>query len=269
MVTDDGDGYIVNGAWRWSSGCDHATWTFVGGPVIRTGRPVDFGSFLIPISDYNIVDDWFVVGLKGTGSKTLEVKDVFVPRHRFQSFKQMSDGTAPGSYLATNTAPVYKMPWGQCIPPPSPPRSWEWPTVPTTPTSNTRASGCGPPTRREGQDDPFARCGSPRRPATSTPRGASCPAPRRGYALLTAGQEVPLSLRARARRDQVAPASAPSRHRPALRSAGATALQTETALQRFWRDAHAGRVHAANDAERAYVMYGNQEFGLPLGDTMV
>ena len=52
-------------------------------------------------------------------------------------------------------------------------------------------------------------------------------------------------------------------------AAGATALQTETALQRFWRDAHAGRVHAANDAERAYVMFGNQEFGLPLGDTMV
>ena len=114
VVTDDGDGYIVNGAWRWSSGCDHATWTFVGGPVIKDGRPVDFGSFLIPISDYNIVDDWFVVGLKGTGSKTLEVKDVFVPRHRFQSFKQMSDGTAPG--LATNTAPVYKMPWGTMHP---------------------------------------------------------------------------------------------------------------------------------------------------------
>ena len=52
-------------------------------------------------------------------------------------------------------------------------------------------------------------------------------------------------------------------------AAGATALQTETALQRFWCDAHAGRVHAANDAERAYVMFGNQEFGLPLGDTMV
>ena len=52
-------------------------------------------------------------------------------------------------------------------------------------------------------------------------------------------------------------------------SAGATALNDDTPLHRFWRDAHAGRVHAANDAERAYVMYGNQEFGLPLGDTMV
>ena len=90
------------------------------------------------------------------------------------------------------------------------------------------------------------------------------------YALLTAGQEVPLSLRARARRDQVrASQRAISAIDRLFEAAGATALQTETALQRFWRDAHAGRVHAANDAERAYVMYGNQEFGLPLGDTMV
>ena len=34
-------------------------------------------------------------------------------------------------------------------------------------------------------------------------------------------------------------------------------------MQRFWRDAHAGRVHAANDPERAYLIFGNDEFGLP------
>ncbi|TVX89884.1 flavin-dependent monooxygenase, partial [Mycolicibacterium porcinum] len=40
-------------------------------------------------------------------------------------------------------------------------------------------------------------------------------------------------------------------------------------MQRFWRDAHAGRVHAANDPERAYLIFGNNEFGLPPADTMV
>ena len=79
-----------------------------------------------------------------------------------------------------------------------------------------------------------------------------------------------MELRAKARRDQV---RATQRSIAAIdrlfESAGATALGTDTALQRFWRDAHAGRVHAANDAERAYVMFGNQAFGLPLGDTMV
>ena len=42
-----------------------------------------------------------------------------------------------------------------------------------------------------------------------------------------------------------------------------------TPIQRFWRDAHAGRVHAANDPERAYQAFGNGEFGIPIGDTMV
>ena len=107
-------GYLVSGSWNWSSGCDHATWTFVGGPVIKDGKPVDFGSFLIPRSEYEIDDVWHVVGLRGTGSNTLKVKDVFVPRHRFLSYKSMNDRTAGG--LKTNTAPVYKMPWGTVHP---------------------------------------------------------------------------------------------------------------------------------------------------------
>src|ERR1700710_273490 len=89
----------------WSS-----TAAFLGGPVIKDGRPVDFGSFLIPRSEYRIDDVWHVVGLKGTGSNTVVVKDVFVPRHRFLSYQSMNDGTAGGS--ENNTTPVYKMPGG-------------------------------------------------------------------------------------------------------------------------------------------------------------
>ncbi len=107
-------GYLVSGAWQWSSGCDHATWAFLGGPVIKDGKPVDFGSFLIPRTDYRIDDVWNVVGLKATGSNTVVVKDVFVPRHRFLSYKAMNDGTAGG--YENNTAPVYKMPWGTMHP---------------------------------------------------------------------------------------------------------------------------------------------------------
>lgn len=52
-------------------------------------------------------------------------------------------------------------------------------------------------------------------------------------------------------------------------ASGATSLANSAPLQRFWRDAHAGRVHAANDPERAYLIFGNHEFGLPPADTMV
>ena len=44
-------------------------------------------------------------------------------------------------------------------------------------------------------------------------------------------------------------------------ASGGRALANGTYLQRAWRDAHAGRVHAANDPERALQMYGMAEFG--------
>jgi 3-hydroxy-9,10-secoandrosta-1,3,5(10)-triene-9,17-dione monooxygenase len=268
VVTDGG--YLVSGSWHWSSGCDHASWTFVGGPVIKDGRPVDFGSFLVPLGDYRIEDDWHVVGLKGTGSNTLVMKDVFVPRHRFTSFKAMSDLASPG--LQTNTAPVYKMPWGTIHP-----------TTISTPIvgmaygayaahvehqgKRVRAAYAG----EKAKDDPFAKV----RIAEAASDIDAAWGQLSGnlateYALLLDGEDIPLELRAKARRDQVrATQRAIAAIDRLFESAGATALGIDTPLQRFWRDAHAGRVHAANDAERAYVMFGNQEFGLPLGDTMV
>ena len=44
-------------------------------------------------------------------------------------------------------------------------------------------------------------------------------------------------------------------------ASGGRALAEGTYLQRAWRDAHAGRVHAANDPERALQMFGSLEFG--------
>ncbi|MBS7349644.1 MAG: acyl-CoA dehydrogenase family protein [Comamonas sp.] len=75
-------GYRLNGEWLTSSGCDHAAGgAFVGGRVEENGEVV-FRSFWIQRSDFEIVDDWYVVGLAGTGSKKLIIKDVFVPSYR-------------------------------------------------------------------------------------------------------------------------------------------------------------------------------------------
>ncbi len=263
-------GYKVNGAWAWSSGSDHATWVVVGGPVIKDGRPVDFGSFLIPREDYEIDDVWNVVGLRGTGSNTVVVKDVFVPRHRFLSFKAMSDLTAPG--LQQNTAPLYKMPWGTIHP-----------TTISTPIvgmaygaydahvehqgKRVRAAYAG----EKAKDDPFAKI----RIAEASSDIDAAWRQLSGnvadeYAHLLAGEDIPMELRLRARRDQVrATGRAIASIDLLFENSGATALANGTPIQRFWRDAHAGRVHAANDAERAYVMFGGAEFGLPLTDTMV
>ena len=44
-------------------------------------------------------------------------------------------------------------------------------------------------------------------------------------------------------------------------NSGGRALARRSPIQRFWRDAHAGRVHAINDPERALSMFGRGEFG--------
>jgi 3-hydroxy-9,10-secoandrosta-1,3,5(10)-triene-9,17-dione monooxygenase len=187
--------------------------------VIKDGRPVDFGSFLIPRSKYRIDDVWHVVGLRGTGSNTLVVKDVFVPRHRFLSYKAMNDHTAGG--LETNTAPVYKMPWGTVHP-----------TTISAPIvgmaygaydahvehqgKRVRAAFAG----EKAKDDPFTK-------VRIAEAASDIDAAWRQlignvsdeYALLAAGKEIPFELRARARRDQVrgarSPRSTGSSKRPA------------------------------------------------------
>ena len=58
-VTDVDGGFRFSGRWGWSSGCDHCTWVLLGG-VCPDGA---YRSFLIPRSDYQIVDTWQSMGL--------------------------------------------------------------------------------------------------------------------------------------------------------------------------------------------------------------
>jgi len=75
-------GYVLNGEWLTSSGCDHATGgAFLGGRVEENGE-INFRSFWVDAKDFEIVDDWYVVGLAGTGSKKLLIKELFVPGFR-------------------------------------------------------------------------------------------------------------------------------------------------------------------------------------------
>ena len=70
-------GFWLSGRWEFSSGCDAAGWVMVGAV-----SPEGHIWLLLPRSGYEIVDTWFVSGLKGTGSKDIIIKDAFVPKHR-------------------------------------------------------------------------------------------------------------------------------------------------------------------------------------------
>ena len=89
----DGGYMIENGWWPYCSGSLHATWGYFGFPLVNEkGETIDQGLMTVPLSQVEIVDDWHVVGLRGTGSNSVYMKDVFVPDHRVVSFTDAIHG---------------------------------------------------------------------------------------------------------------------------------------------------------------------------------
>ena len=80
-------GYRVDGTWKFCSGIDHAAFVVVGGMVALPGqeRP-DYRVCLVPAEQYRVApDSWRAFGLAGTGSKSVEIAEVFVPAARSHS----------------------------------------------------------------------------------------------------------------------------------------------------------------------------------------
>jgi 3-hydroxy-9,10-secoandrosta-1,3,5(10)-triene-9,17-dione monooxygenase len=79
-------GWRLKGRWPTSSGSDHGEWAFIGALEKNPqGMPVDRYALLVKREDYEIIDDWYTFGLSGTGSKSVLIKDAFVPDHRAHS----------------------------------------------------------------------------------------------------------------------------------------------------------------------------------------
>lgn len=104
-------GFRFSGRWGFSSGIDHCDWVFLGGLIFSEGQPPEYRTFLLPKSDFEVIDTWHTMGLKGTGSKDIVVKDVFVPEYRTHKASDGFMGTNPGR--DSFTADLYKLPFGQ------------------------------------------------------------------------------------------------------------------------------------------------------------
>ncbi|MFD5767383.1 3-hydroxy-9,10-secoandrosta-1,3,5(10)-triene-9,17-dione monooxygenase oxygenase subunit [Streptomyces sp. NPDC127049] len=263
-------GFRLSGRWHFSSGCDHARWALLGCLVTDAeGKPVDMRTFLVPRSDYRVDDVWDTVGLRGTGSNDIVVDDVFVPEHRALSFGPVTALDVPGHEI--NPEPVYRLPYAGVFT-----------TTIATPIVGI-AEGAydsyAEATRKRfrvsyGQqvaEDPFAQVRIAR--AASDIDAAWLQLTRNigaMYALAERGEELPMELRTRTRRDQVlATERAVAAIDLLMENAGGNAMRTGSgAVQRAWRDAHTGRGHAANDPERALVMYGQCALGIDIQDTM-
>jgi len=98
------DGFVLNGIWPFTSGCDHADWFLLDAEYTAEPGPRKTprsGLCLVPRADVRIdQDSWHVVGLRGTGSKTVSVDGAFVPTYRLRDSQALTvaplgDGRAP------------------------------------------------------------------------------------------------------------------------------------------------------------------------------
>jgi 3-hydroxy-9,10-secoandrosta-1,3,5(10)-triene-9,17-dione monooxygenase len=263
-VAVDG-GFQVSGRWSFSSGCDHASWVLLGQIVTDSaGTPTDFRTFLLPAADYAIDDVWDTVGLRGTGSNDIVVAGAFVPEYRSLSFTDVTKLACPGHEV--NGAPLYLLPYGSVF-------SYSITTPVIGMATGAYEAHLSYMRQRmrvaygqKAAQDPFAHV---RVAEAAADIDAAWLALERNMADLMgcarAGQPIPTDLRLRVRRDQVRGTGQAIRAVDAMfENSGGRALKSGTPIQRFWRDAHAGRVHAINDPERALSMFGGGELGLPV-----
>lgn len=265
-------GYRFSGRWPFSSGTDHCQWIVLGGTLVDSdGRPTGADPvrhFVLPRQDYQIVENsWNVVGLKGTGSKDVVIDDAFIPDHR------VLDPTALGKFeLARREgrydSPTYRMPFHTMF-------------------NGTIAAGtlgaalgvlAGATAYMQSRVTVkgVSTSSDPRHLFVLAEASADIDASRmqflRGieemWDYANRREEIPMELRARARRDQVR-----SVHRAVaaadqlVKLAGGNAMRLDSPIQRAWRDAHMGLGHQANQEDSVYQAFGLNKMGLPLPPT--
>ena len=75
-------GMRVTGRYSWGSGINHATWVLGGvkmAPPSGEGEPSGFRVFVVPKRDVTVLDNWYVLGVAGSGSYDYALDDVLVP----------------------------------------------------------------------------------------------------------------------------------------------------------------------------------------------
>src|SRR3954471_10741025 len=102
-------GFLVSGRWPFSSGVDNSDWNMLAVTVFEKDIPVDWRLCIVPKSDYRVIDTWYAMGMVGTGSKDIEVNEVFVPERRALELTKCRGGLEhPGAAL--NKGPLFRVP---------------------------------------------------------------------------------------------------------------------------------------------------------------
>jgi alkylation response protein AidB-like acyl-CoA dehydrogenase len=108
-------GWRLSGRFPFSSGCLNSQWSIIGAKCEdgSGGHPTRY--LLVPMREIEIIDDWEVLGLRGTGSRSLLIKDIFIPAHRSVLLRDLLDGATPGA-LVHPDYPLLRAPRGSVAP---------------------------------------------------------------------------------------------------------------------------------------------------------
>lgn len=261
-------GYRLTGKWSFASGCDISAWGKLGAIIKPAGAepPFEGAFFLLPVEDCEIVDNWFVCGLAGTGSKDIVVEELFVPAHRVLLFSETRAGTSPGARHHDN--PIYRIPLlmlGASM-------------LASTAIGAAKGALDAYLEMTTGRTTRGALAGGGLRMkefATVQLRLADAAASveaaelilltdmRNAMLKLRAGEEITVADRIRARRNQAYATRLAVQAVEALNaSTGGYGLHLENPVQRAWRDANAVARHVSLNWDAVGTMYGQHAFGL-------
>jgi alkylation response protein AidB-like acyl-CoA dehydrogenase len=261
-------GVVVSGRGRWSSGCEHAEWAIVGMKVPDVSdaqfperRYRDF-LFMAHRSEYTIDDTWFATGMRGSGSHDLVFDQLFVPHRRMEGLDAMTFGYSSGAGSIDNW--ISRIPFPAFF-------SVFLPAV---------ALGCA-----DGMVEEYTKRQRSRKNAYTGAQGILNPA---GHLRLAESVHELESLTAYYRHlldsmqrfGQAAPRLTEATFHDLLQKlpfvthravdvverlfvgAGSSAIMDGNPMQRYWRDAHAARMHTGSDYDVSRLHHGRNLIGL-------
>jgi len=262
---EPGGGYRVTGRWPFASGVLGSDWHMCSAFLEpeRAGDPPVMIMFMMPKTDYELIDNWHVIGLRGTGSIDVKLDNHFVPAHRALTVDETKMGQAPGAIF--HDSPLYRIPTYAAF----------------GYVQGGAAIGCA-----QGMYDAYVT-ETKARAAKSTGRSLAEHAPLQlrvaeagacidaarlllqndaaeMYRLAAARQYPDMVSRTRYRRDGAFASQLCTRGVDALYAvAGGGGLYTANPLERYFRDAHAINAHITMNWEVNAVAYGRAALGLP------
>lgn len=257
-------GYMIKGEWPWSSGCHHTIFHTMGCLVAKedgTKFPI---ICQVPHEQVEILDDWHVLGMRGSGSNTIVLREeTFVPDYRVIQTMDLFAGKRPAPEPA---GLLYKINLIQLT------------------TSTFISLGLG---LAQAAADLLVEA-APKRPITFTtyPRQSEAPVTHLQlgeiYAKLGAVESIAMHMASLVEAD--AAAGVPQKPidnsrvrcmtsygltlcdevvQLCLRASGASAIRDTNPMQRIMRDVKTATMHGQMNLETAYEDYGRMILGLP------